>query len=1013
MGTAFDKVMENRKSLETAMLDSIRDNWMLFQYSSLDGVLSLPVNSAKNYTYQGVNAVRLMQKTMERGISDNRWLTFNQAKELGYHVKKGSSGVLCEQWEFDDKAYGATGMPKVSYYYVFNAADIEGMEPLVPEVPEVSDEYRNLIEQGIKDHTADMDDGLLINLINVFVKAKYGLLTSDYKDSAMHELSYIMKNVARVPNYVPATIKKAQDESNIISLQLEDALLTMVQNNDSVPIVEDIPEEIYEEDGDEPEEDIIEDFSERYEVTETSDAFETPYAVWDNVTQDYYVEDSWIPTFETKEEAAELCSKLNAAVEQNKEVTETPASAVTVMPDVAVTTENEAKEEPKNNDVSVVAEENGNYVFSFTEEPEVPMVIEMEPEEQEPTVKEKKTSKSKQKIEDFGKKIGGARKDMWASRGLNLSDLDGMNASEMEKYITKDNVWKKPDYDQLIADGLPVKVVWFMKCVRDKVPTKPNYSSYHSEEEKNAIREEYINFVGAMRDEVMACKTKEDCVGLYQSFFHDQGYVERTGSYSLSATDKCIHHLDNKLYKVFRDANYEWGYTYDRQIKKHQFGVDADQKLPKGYAIREYTNGTFSVVKGYTLVASNFDSWAAAKKYLDENVKSTTRKKAFTPPQLEHVRREGLTDIRNDNNITGDDFLADYGFYGGEFGNWMSEADRQASLNMGYEAFYDLAEALQITSSDISFNGKLSIAFGARGHGKAAAHYEPAREVINLTKMTGAGSLAHEWGHALDDYLGKKLGYGRMLTEARAPEIQAVMDAMRGRPATEEEKAEKYDKLLADRSATASMRCEDVINRYKEAAEASKTIALSEETQTRYKEVANKLDEILTTVTEKIVQKDYAPCLDLVEQAEALVRETNLCDGSLTRILSLKGDIIFVSDWTRARENYKVETDYYKGSKLMDGVSAKCDKGYWASNCEMFARAFSCYVMDKLKPGRSDYLCGHSESAATITDGKVVRAYPVGEDRTRINAAMDNFIQQMKEKELLSERSSFAQKKIL
>ena len=30
------------------------------------------------------------------------------------------------------------------------------------------------------------------------------------------------------------------------------------------------------------------------------------------------------------------------------------------------------------------------------------------------------------------------------------------------------------------------------------------------------------------------------------------------------------------------------------------------------------------------------------------------------------------------------------------------------------------------------------------------AHYEPARNVINLTRLKGAGSLAHEWGHALD-----------------------------------------------------------------------------------------------------------------------------------------------------------------------------------------------------------------------------------------------------------------------
>jgi hypothetical protein len=38
------------------------------------------------------------------------------------------------------------------------------------------------------------------------------------------------------------------------------------------------------------------------------------------------------------------------------------------------------------------------------------------------------------------------------------------------------------------------------------------------------------------------------------------------------------------------------------------------------------------------------------------------------------------------------------------------------------------------------------------------AHYEPERAVINLTKLNGAGSLAHEWWHALDHYFGRQDG---------------------------------------------------------------------------------------------------------------------------------------------------------------------------------------------------------------------------------------------------------------
>ena len=46
--------------------------------------------------------------------------------------------------------------------------------------------------------------------------------------------------------------------------------------------------------------------------------------------------------------------------------------------------------------------------------------------------------------EDFGEKIGGAKKDLWAARGLYVDDLLGMNEREADKYVKKDNVWKKP-----------------------------------------------------------------------------------------------------------------------------------------------------------------------------------------------------------------------------------------------------------------------------------------------------------------------------------------------------------------------------------------------------------------------------------------------------------------------------------------------------------------------------------------------------------------------------------------
>lgn len=112
--------------------------------------------------------------------------------------------------------------------------------------------------------------------------------------------------------------------------------------------------------------------------------------------------------------------------------------------------------------------------------------------------------------------------------------------------------------------------------------------------------------------------------------------------------------------------------------------------------------------------------------------------------------------------MTGNDFISSFGIRGGEVGNWLTVKDTQTSLNMVYEAFHDFAWVLGIQPEQAAFGGRLSIAFGAREHGKAAAHYEPMREVINLTKMNGAGRLEHELFHALDDITGKKLGLDGM-----------------------------------------------------------------------------------------------------------------------------------------------------------------------------------------------------------------------------------------------------------
>ena len=76
-------------------------------------------------------------------------------------------------------------------------------------------------------------------------------------------------------------------------------------------------------------------------------------------------------------------------------------------------------------------------------------------------------------IQDFGEKIGGARKDLWKMRGLNEEDLLDMTDAERAKYVTRDHVWILPDSKKQIQEGLPVFVAYWQREIRRQVRKIP------------------------------------------------------------------------------------------------------------------------------------------------------------------------------------------------------------------------------------------------------------------------------------------------------------------------------------------------------------------------------------------------------------------------------------------------------------------------------------------------------------------------------------------------------------
>lgn len=154
------------------------------------------------------------------------------------------------------------------------------------------------------------------------------------------------------------------------------------------------------------------------------------------------------------------------------------------------------------------------------------------------------------------------------------------------------------------------------------------------------------------------------------------------------------------------------------------------------------------------------DALAAAEEEIDKRLKEqsiqTERRRAVTRRAGEqNMERKGV-DYLAGRDVSTDELMATFSLRGIQFGESLSTKERQRWVNEAFCALHDLARVIGFKPRWLGLgrgDDRLALAIGARGHGAFAAHYEPGLRVINLTRDSGAGSLAHEWSHALDHYL--------------------------------------------------------------------------------------------------------------------------------------------------------------------------------------------------------------------------------------------------------------------
>ena len=134
---------------------------------------------------------------------------------------------------------------------------------------------------------------------------------------------------------------------------------------------------------------------------------------------------------------------------------------------------------------------------------------------------------------------------------------------------------------------------------------------------------------------------------------------------------------------------------------------------------------------------------------------------------------------RRTHDITPEDLQKDFGLSGAQFGNWVENQRRQEDLNNFYEAMMDLADITGLPPKSLCFGNTLAMQFGSNGMAKAMAHYDPSQIAINLNKRNGAGSLAHEWFHAVDNLFARYRTQGAVTSRYMTKETD-VREISRG-----------------------------------------------------------------------------------------------------------------------------------------------------------------------------------------------------------------------------------------
>ena len=648
--------------------------------------------------------------------------------------------------------------------------------------------------------------------------------------------------------------------------------------------------------------------------------------------------------------------------------------------------------------------------------------------------------------------VGGEMAYNRRQSGIGIDDVkNAENDTQKLELAQKKNIWKRPDYQEMVDGGIQAPVAHSIKQMYDKVPNKPSrkddkyiFAYVETVEQTRKAVDDFLSDRNAQLAvvEAMAEKAAKRLQKQRSGRFDMMDFMSSRGQKGEIPAEYILD-------KVFpkSESGSRWGYDNEEgKIKAHatgdlyrnlEFSIDgfikalmaAEEGWPakqeawqRSYKIKEdpKANKWDLIRKKYRRVVEKYDTKEdaiEAARELTKRIKEEQFKEPEVP--IEKSVRKGI-DVREGKNVSTKDLQETVGFKAINFGNWLKgdarAKERQAHVNSIFDAAHDLAGLLDVPVDAISLNGMLGVAVGAQGRGSYAAHFVPGLNEINITRGAGAGSFAHEWAHALDHYFAVKSGlskegepflsyYAKREYRMKDPEtrteiiehfktIQDVMTKIEKEYTKEEIEAFRKNSLERNNKNLErwlkQVDLKDANPRYKDLLKKIRSGDIGDHVKIgKSSQYAGKNINNLREEYKKITGRYFS----LDRAAMISLYAKSIGDAADSKVY-----------FENHPKTHNQRTEYFKNAIEHESKSYHRGQGkqYWSTDWEMFARGFEMYVLDKLalQDQRNDYLTSQWKAETEGFLGEEANArYPRGIDRERINNAFDALIDEIKHRQ--------------